>query len=138
MEMENEMARLGPRTPENVAKLGHPSGFTCPDCNGPLWEMKDKKVLRYRYRARHAYTAENMLSEKTEALETALWVALNTLEEGAQMSRKLADEFRARGHEQAAVRFEERARRPSKQAALIRQVLANRPAETAYSDQQKP
>lgn len=50
-EMKNEMTRLDLRTPENLPKLGHPSGFTCPECDRPLWEMEDKKVLRHRSRS---------------------------------------------------------------------------------------
>jgi two-component system chemotaxis response regulator CheB len=116
-------------TPENTEKLGHPSGFTCPECEGPLWEMRDEDVLRFRCRVGHAYTAESMLTGKTEALEGALWIALNTLEEGAQMSQKLATQSRARGHEHAATRFEERARKTREQADLIRQALDNGAAD---------
>jgi two-component system, chemotaxis family, protein-glutamate methylesterase/glutaminase len=43
----------------------------------------------------HAYTADGMLDEKAEALESALYVALNTLEESAEMSRTLAVRARA-------------------------------------------
>jgi len=125
MELESRMARIDSTTPENVEKLGHPSGFTCPECEGPLWEIRDREVLRFRCRVGHAYTAESMVTEKYEALEAALWVALNTLEEGAQMSRRLAAEARARGHEHAAARFEERARKAREQAGLIRQALGS-------------
>lgn len=104
--------------------------FTCPECEGPLWEIRDQEVLRYRCRVGHAYTAESMLTEKSEALETALWVALNTLEEGAQMAQRLADEAHTRGHEHAATRFEERAQKTGEQAILIRQALADRAANT--------
>ncbi len=110
-ELEDRMARLNPDTPESVPKLGTPSAFTCPECAGPLWEIDDKEILRFRCRVGHAYTAESMLAEKTEALEAALWVALNTLEEGAQMSQRLAAEARARGQKYAAARFEERAKK---------------------------
>jgi two-component system chemotaxis response regulator CheB len=73
MELEDRMARLDPATPENVEKLGQPFTFTCPECDGPLWEIRDEEVLRFRCRVGHAYTAENMLAEKSEALEGALW-----------------------------------------------------------------
>ena len=112
-------------TPENVEKLGHPSIFTCPECAGPLWEIQDQEVLRFRCRVGHAYTAESMLAGKSEALEGAMWSALNTLEEGTQMSRRLAADSRARGHEHAAARFEERARKARGQADLIRQALSS-------------
>lgn len=129
MELEDRMTRVDPTTLENFEKLGHPSGFTCPECEGPLWEMRDEEVLRFRCQAGHAYIAESMLSGKSEALEGALWAALNTLEEGAQMSQRLAAESRARGHEHAAARFEERARKTRNQSSLIRQALDNSAAD---------
>lgn len=131
MELEGRMARVGPHTPQNVEKLGHPSGYTCPECDGPLWEIRDKEVLRFRCRVGQAYTAETMLNEKSEALEGALWLALNTLEEGAQMSRRLAAESRSRGQEYAAARFEERARKTREQAGLIREALSKGASEAA-------
>ena len=76
---------------------------------------------------RHSYTAENMLDEKSEALENALYVALNTLEENALMAERLA--ARSREHEHAAKRFEERARDARRQAATIRQVLTEDAAD---------
>jgi two-component system, chemotaxis family, protein-glutamate methylesterase/glutaminase len=130
MELEHRMASTDETTPENVEKLGHPSTFTCPECAGPLWEMQDQEVLRFRCRVGHAYTAESMLAGKSEALEGARWTALNTLEEGAQMSRRLAADSRARGHEHAATRFEERARKTRGQADLIRQALSSGTPET--------
>ena len=131
MDLENRIARLGPGTAENVRKLGEPSGFTCPECEGPLWEIRDENLLRFRCRVGHAYTADDMLGGKLEALERALWVALNTLHESAEMSRRLAVEARARDNRRSEKYFEERARRTEDQAVLIREVLAAKtdPAE---------
>jgi two-component system chemotaxis response regulator CheB len=64
-----------------------------------------------------------MLDEKTEALENALYVALNTLEESAAMAERLAARSREQRHEYAARRFEERVREARRQAAVIRRVL---------------
>ena len=125
MELEHRIASMDETTPDNVEKLGHPSSYTCPECNGPLWEIQDDEVLRFRCRVGHAYTAESMLAGKSEALEGAMWSALNTLEEGAQMSQRLAADSRARGHEHAAARFEERAQKTRGQADLIRQALSS-------------
>ncbi len=94
-----------------------------------MWEIQDEEVLQFRCRVGHAYTAESMLAGKSEALEGAMWTALNTLEEGAQMSHRLAAESRTRWHEHAAARFEERARKTRGQADLIRQALDNGAAD---------
>src|SRR5437899_8216914 len=32
---------------------GKPSQFTCPDCNGTLWEIQDAEILRFRCRVGH-------------------------------------------------------------------------------------
>jgi len=77
--------------------------------------------VRFRCRVGHAYTAENVLEEKSVALENALYAALNTLEENADMADRLATRSREHGH--AVARFEERAHESRRQAAVIRQVL---------------
>ncbi len=79
----------------------------------------------------HAYSAESLLEGKTEVLEGPLWAALNTLEEGAAMSHRLAPESPYREHEHAAARFEERARRNEELANLIGKALENDGQEAA-------
>ena len=66
-----------------------------------------------------------MLDEKSEALEGALYVALNTLEENALMADRLANRSRQLRHEHATARFEQRAREARQQAQIIRQVLVD-------------
>jgi two-component system chemotaxis response regulator CheB len=61
------------------------SGFTCPECGGRIWEMDDEGVLRFRCRVGHAYSAETFIGAHGEALEGALWAALNALEENAAL-----------------------------------------------------
>lgn len=107
---------------------GEISAYSCPECQGPLWEMQEGKLLRFRCRVGHAFTAESMLAEKSEMLENALWSALNTLEESAALSRRLTAEARERQRTHGAKRFEERARNMEKQATVIRQVLTEEDA----------
>ena len=92
-------------------------------------------MIRFRCRVGHAYTAESMLDEKSEALENTLYAAMNTLEESALMADRLAARSREQQHEHAAVRFEKRAREARQQAETIRRVLvgAERGAEETAS-----
>ena len=71
----------------------------------------------------HAYTTESVLEEKSEVLENALYLALNTLEESATMAEGMAARFHAGGNNHAVARFEERAREARRRAAVIRRVL---------------
>jgi two-component system chemotaxis response regulator CheB len=106
---------------------GRPSGFSCPDCNGVLWQIKDG-VERYRCRVGHAWSPESLLIQQSEALEAALWVALRSLEERAALSGRLAEPARRRGHSITATRFEEQAAEAQQAARLVRDLLLNRDA----------
>jgi two-component system chemotaxis response regulator CheB len=76
--------------PVDDKELGNPTPYSCPDCNGTLWEMQDGNLLRYRCRVGHAYTAASMVEAQAQAVERALWEAVRVLEESASMSRRIA------------------------------------------------
>jgi len=43
---------------------GEPSPYSCPDCGGVLWELKDGELLRFRCRVGHAYTSETLTQNR--------------------------------------------------------------------------
>jgi two-component system, chemotaxis family, protein-glutamate methylesterase/glutaminase len=110
---------------------GRPSGFSCPDCNGVLWQIQDGGLERYRCRVGHAWSPESLLIQQSEALEAALWIALRSLEERAALARRLAEPARRRGHSITATRFEEQAAEAGHAARLVRDLLLNRDAFAA-------
>lgn len=67
--------------------LGPPSGYTCPDCNGSLMSVGTKS---YRCRVGHAWTDDSLLLARDKEAESALWIAVRSLEEKARLSRRLA------------------------------------------------
>jgi two-component system chemotaxis response regulator CheB len=125
MELEHRYARGEDVTPERDGQFGQPTTLTCPECHGPLWEIKDSGMLRFRCRTGHAFTAESMLAEQAEALEDALWLAINTLEESALTAERLGHEAAERRHDRVAERFAERARESRRRAEVIRRVIAS-------------
>jgi two-component system chemotaxis response regulator CheB len=110
MEFEAKIAGLDPTVIDSDEHIGELSAFSCPECAGPLYEIHDRDLLRFRCRVGHAYTTESVLEEKSEVLENALYMALNTLEESATMVERLATRSHEHGRNRAAARFEERAR----------------------------
>ena len=130
MEYESKMARLDPLVVDQQPP-GELSAFTCPECTGPLYELRDGEFVRFRCRVGHAYTAESMLDGKMGALEEALYIALNTLEESAIMSERLAARSREYQHDHAVKRFEERANDARERAEKIRRVLAGEGVDEA-------
>ena len=105
---------------------GRPSGFSCPDCNGVLWQIRDGGLDRYRCRVGHAWSPESLLTQQSEALEAALWVALRSLEERAALARRLAEPARRRGYSITATRFDEQAAEAQQAARLVRDMLLRR------------
>ena len=102
-------------------QIGSPTALACPDCGGPLWQVKNDALVRFRCSVGHAYTAANLLESQGDAVEKALWVALRTLEERARMLRRMADDARRRGFKHG--RFDDRAGESLAHAEQIRGLL---------------
>lgn len=105
-----------PERPED----GSPSGLTCPECGGALWEVDDHGILRFACHVGHAYSTSSILAEQGEAVEGAVWAALRTLEERASLCRRLA--LRLEG-KSSATRFGARAAEAEHHAGLLRDVI---------------
>lgn len=88
---ETEMPHPDPveRGPQQYP--GPPSGLTCPECNGSLWQGQGD--ASYRCRVGHAFSEDSLRAAQEEALEAALWTALRIVEERiALLERMLARE----------------------------------------------
>lgn len=104
---------------------GPPSPFTCPECNGPLWEFDDGSTMRYRCRVGHSYSEDAMVIEQGSAVEATLWAALEALEERAEFLRRVADRQGDR-HPQLRDRFNGAAQDALERAELLREALGTR------------
>lgn len=96
-------------------RAGVPSGLTCPDCHGALWEVVDGELVRYRCRVGHAFAPASLLAYQDEGIEEALWAAYRALEESASMSTRLAEKMHRQGLHASARKYEEK-----RDAALAR------------------
>ena len=91
MQEDTGMAQVDKPLAESADRPdGPPSPFTCPECSGPLWELKEGEVVRYRCRVGHSYNEDAMVIEQGSAVEAALWSALEALEERAEFLRRAA------------------------------------------------
>jgi len=116
-------AALDPAFVETDRRPGAPSGFGYPSCGGALFRLTDGDVLHYRCRVGHAWSAEALLKEQSDALESALWAALRVLEESAALSTTIGDRLRGRGSVEAANRFFAQADEHRRRALVIRTAL---------------
>jgi two-component system chemotaxis response regulator CheB len=110
---------------ERGERPDEPSMFTCPDCGGVLWELRDHDLLRYRCHVGHVYTAEGLRVKQHEALEEALWTAFRTLEESAALARRLAHRAEDTNSAYSANHFIVRAADYETRAQTVRAVLDN-------------
>jgi two-component system, chemotaxis family, protein-glutamate methylesterase/glutaminase len=121
---ETDVAELDMNAISDLDPPGTPSPFTCPDCGGSLFEMPEGDVVRYRCRVGHAFAPGSLAAQQDIALESALWAALRALEERADLSRRLAQGARERGHSSTAHQFEEHERELGERARAVRAALS--------------
>jgi two-component system chemotaxis response regulator CheB len=107
----------GPGRPDDA-----PTGFTCPECQGPLWQVEEGNLARYRCRVGHGYSEDALLIEQGSAVEAALWSALEALEERAEFLRRVAQRHGER-RPRLRDRFERAAADALERAELIRKAL---------------
>lgn len=89
MELENRIAMMSRfATDFDTEKLGDPSGYVCPDCNGSLVSISEGN---FRCQVGHAWTAEALLDARDTELEGAMWIAVRSLQEKARLARNMAD-----------------------------------------------
>lgn len=95
------------------------SGFTCPECRGPLYERADAPH-DFQCRVGHRFPLKTLLDEATETQERKLYEAIVALEEGAD----IAELAHARGLGNGDVLRE--AGQLREHAAAIRKLVENR------------
>jgi two-component system chemotaxis response regulator CheB len=117
-----ELDKSGKLVPEPG---GTPSTYVCPDCGGVLMEYHDGHLFRFRCQVGHAYSAEILIAEQSEALEDALWMALRTLQENIKLTRRLAERAEARGHQESRAAYMEKVADIETNANVIRKILMN-------------
>jgi two-component system chemotaxis response regulator CheB len=122
IKMEVGMAAMD-SSPDKLDRIGKRSTFTCPECQGTLWEMNEEGAPRFRCHVGHAYTGDTLLSQQSDGLEEALWAAVRAFVENAKLAEKMAERSRDQGHTALEARFKRRAEAAHHHADEIRAVL---------------
>ncbi len=109
---------------ENVEKIGKLTSFTCPDCNGSIWQIGDDEPIKFRCHVGHSLTGDVFSIEQTQNLESALWSAIRIMEEKVTFARKMAERRRGQEREKAADSYEEQADGLDRELTSIRDLIA--------------
>ena len=90
---------LGNAHMRELATIGTPSAFTCPDCGGALFEIHQSSPPRFLCHTGHAFSLRSLALTHEAITDHALWSGLRALQEKEAVLRRLAH---ARGHEAAS------------------------------------
>jgi two-component system chemotaxis response regulator CheB len=107
------------RSEDDDPRAGLLTSITCPECGGALWEHDEEGLLRFKCHVGHAYSVESLEVSQSQSLEAALWAALRSLQERADLFRRLA---RRLGGEE---RLERRARAADQHAGVLRSLVTS-------------
>ncbi len=123
LRLEAELTERAMDNPDWNVLPGRATEFTCPECNGTIREIEGEGIRRYRCRVGHAYTLDALVAAKDGSVEQALWLALQTLQERAQMLDAIARTERERGRARSAAGMDERAREARQSAERLRELI---------------
>jgi two-component system chemotaxis response regulator CheB len=72
-----------------IERMSEPSGLNCPTCRSALYEVADKRLLRFRCRSGHGFSALSLLSGQADARENLLSSVFGALIEEATLAKRL-------------------------------------------------
>ncbi|WP_353682538.1 chemotaxis protein CheB [Mesorhizobium sp.] len=110
----------------NEDRLGELSLFVCPECHGPLWEIEDGDMLRYRCHTGHAFTSDAMLEAQSAETDQILWSLLRAHQQRAAFTRRMADRESELARVDMAAKLQERSREHEADAEVIERILESR------------
>jgi two-component system, chemotaxis family, protein-glutamate methylesterase/glutaminase len=119
---ETRIAATGVPTTDTLAGAT-PSAFSCPSCNGVLFELPGSPGPRFRCRVGHAWSPAALEGEQAHAVDEALWAAVRALEEKADLVERLASDAHQRGRVHTADVFAQRAAHTRRQAQQVRDLV---------------
>jgi two-component system chemotaxis response regulator CheB len=73
----------------------------CPDCQGPIWEERQGRIVEYKCRVGHIFSPLSMLSGFQEVVENRLWNVVVSLEAAADLAQHLEPELGERARAEA-------------------------------------
>jgi two-component system, chemotaxis family, protein-glutamate methylesterase/glutaminase len=125
LRMEVDMAKG--RGGVEVTTLGEPSVFTCPECHGTLLKLRGEHPLRFRCHTGHAFTADSLLADLSEATEEAIWNTIRSIQESSMLMTHLAEHWRTIDAE-TSEEFLRRAREAQARVELVRELASDHEA----------
>lgn len=132
LRLENEIAEGTMRVEDwrQLEQLITPTGFSCPDCGSVLYDLNDRRMLRFRCRSGHAFSPETAIAANDDRRQRAESSMFAALVEDATLARCIAERPECAGDLALSTFLTERAARLERQAdATLEWRLETRTAE---------
>ena len=107
----------------DLENVGTRSVFSCPECNGALWEIAEGRQPQFRCHVGHAYSPQILATEQDLVVEQSLWSGLRALKESAALDERLASRSAELGLDKAATAHRENAAEKSRQVDHLLEFL---------------
>lgn len=106
-----------------------------PECSGPMWYVETGKLLHYHCRIGHSFSGQSLLAEKSMALESALWSAVNALKDKVDIADRLYRRVNKKdATTEAAEYFRGQAESAARYARVIADILLCQPSPTVLTN----
>jgi two-component system chemotaxis response regulator CheB len=106
-----------------ITKFGSLTPFTCPDCHGVLFELKDGPRSRFRCHTGHAFSSDSLLTTVTENIEDSLWNAIRGIEESVMLLNHMGEHLANRNETHLATLYFKKAHEALDRADFIRRAV---------------
>jgi two-component system chemotaxis response regulator CheB len=108
---------------DELRRIARPSEYTCPECHGALWEVKNMALPHFRCHTGHAYTPQGLSSAQNTMIEEALWAAVRALHEKQMLMQRHARSAAQAERHEAATEHNEAAKALSRQSEILRRMI---------------
>ena len=105
---------------------GAPSGYTCPECHGVLWEQGQGDSFHFLCRTGHRLSPDSLLHQREREIEGALYAARRALQEQASLLHRLSERLRQRGSTLVTGELAQRAQSVERQAEVLHEWIEDR------------
>ena len=110
-----------------LAGNGRATELSCPECGGPLLERDEGPLVRFACRVGHVFSPDSLMAEHGKELERAMWSALRSLEERADLYRRMSR--RSKHGSSVQRRFGVRSEAAEEHAGALRDAIAKLTAD---------
>ena len=124
---ETRLQELKLKPSDLLPLFGKSVNLTCPECSGPITEVRDGEASRFRCQVGHGYSLAALLIARVKDTERTLWHLVSNSMESARLAGLLADQSRKDRLPAALRRLEKVSRRFREQAESFQRAILRIP-----------